>query len=184
MTIWTIQTQAAVQQLLQTGRLKGDWRRIHRCDKPAYRWMAHQLSNRTTSPEFRSDVAPIWAWYSYFGGMSGAKPDLRKSWHLPRGTSGARIELDVPNDIVLLSQFEMWNSVLMNQYVFLSRQEKNRLSHEQITCKMISESWDRIFDLRCGSRALWGSFQTRAIQACIASIKHEHVKRIDYFVSR
>jgi len=59
-----------------------------------------------------------------------AKPDLRASgrW-MERGTAGVRIELRVPSDLVLLSQFDMWEYVLLGQVVALVLNGAGRISH-------------------------------------------------------
>ena len=71
--------------------------------RPAYDWMVGQLEQRVKN--YPRKKYPIWAWYH-------PKPGLRRSGHLPCGTSGVRIEFLVSSDRVLLSDFEAWHGVL------------------------------------------------------------------------
>lgn len=48
---------------------------------------------------------PIWFWFS-------PKPDLRHRAHLPRGEQAVRLELELPRETVLLSDFDTWHCVL------------------------------------------------------------------------
>jgi hypothetical protein len=82
--------------------------------RPAYDWMVGQLEQRVKN--YPCNKYPIWAWYH-------PKPDLRLSGHLPRGTSGVRVEFLVSSDRVLLSDFEAWHAVLNCWYLSLSDEE-------------------------------------------------------------
>jgi len=44
-------------------------------------------------------------------------PDLRSCGHLPRGIPGIRLELEVEEERVLLSDFSMWHAVLNQTYL-------------------------------------------------------------------
>jgi len=44
---------------------------------------------------------------------------------------------------------------------------------------MAPPTWERIFDLRAGSSALWGPVAGRQLQACVQRINLAYVKRID-----
>ena len=109
MRLWTIQTKDTWARAEESGVLKCNELHID-ADKeidswlrPAYDWMVRQLEQRVKN--YPRNKYPIWAWYH-------PKPDLRRSGHLPRGTSGVRVEFLVSSDRVLLSDFEAWHAVL------------------------------------------------------------------------
>jgi hypothetical protein len=79
---------------------------------------------------------------------------------LPPGTRGYRVEFEIADSDVLLSDFELWHYVLNYWYLPASKNEGDRFNaryggdryswrrpptNHQVT-KMISDSWDRIFD--------------------------------------
>ena len=107
MWLWTIQTKETWAHAEESGVLectdidadKG----VDSEFRPAYDWMVGQLEQRVKN--YPCNKYPIWAWHH-------PKPDLRRSGHLPRGTSGVRVEFLVSSDRVLLSDFEAGHGVL------------------------------------------------------------------------
>lgn len=85
-----------------------------------YDWMRVQMAKRI--PGYQGHY-PWWAWQQYQPGKP--KPDLRiRDLHcFDRGTPAVRLELDVPDHEVLLSDFIMWNHVLNNGYMAYSETE-------------------------------------------------------------
>ena len=99
-------------------------------------WMIKQMEARGLHT---NDLPPIWAWQR--------KPDLRRSAHLSKGEKGVRLQLEVPEDLVLFSEFNAWHSVLNNSYIGKTMQEfedyfayKLNPSEEEKV-----ESWNLIF---------------------------------------
>lgn len=184
MILWTIQTAEALQHLERKLRLRGDWRRVPKDYRQAYQWMTGQLSNRLGIPTRRP---PLWAWHSY-DGAARRRPDLRTSGHLPRGTRGVRLELDAPEELVLLSDFMMWHCVLNDHYLSLTATEEKRAEAMErageLTRRMIIESWEKMFDLSRGSSYGWGPKKRRSIQGCLPWLELDWVKRVDRFAAR
>ncbi|NMX21197.1 hypothetical protein C5S30_01900, partial [ANME-1 cluster archaeon GoMg4] len=124
------------------------------------------------------------------------KPDLRRSGHLPRGTSGVRIEFIVSSDRVLLSDFEAWHAVLNCWYLSLSEVESdnwdNRCEiagikigwenwHPPSPKEELMRSWERIFDLKLLKKhSAW--MGGGAIHACIEKIYMDEVVTVTYFI--
>lgn len=129
---------------------------------------------------------PTFAWYRY--DSKHPRPDLRSTGHLPTGTHGVRIEIKVADEQVLLSDFNMWHSVLNQSY--LSGNEKEgqqieaQLKADTLIRQMIEDSWNRIFDLNFGDWRSWGKRSERIIQACVESVSLEQVRRVDHFIAR
>lgn len=85
---------------------------------PAYEWMRQQMAKRLAR---YGGGWPIWLWVRW--AARPRKPDLRASGHLPRGTLGVCIELLIPSDQLLISDFEFWHFVLGNDYLSLTEAE-------------------------------------------------------------
>jgi hypothetical protein len=137
--LWTIQTMEAWQTLQRDRILYGNWSRVCVGFKEPYRWLMAQMCKRgieTKNP-------PIWAWER--------KPDLRCSAHLPKGKRGTRLLIEVPTNLVLLSEFTAWHSVLNETYLPKDQTEleawyKNCESGAEVySQKQMQESWERIF---------------------------------------
>jgi len=89
-------TPSLVECLQRRGVIRGDGRRVCHHFRPAYKWLTGQMHRRV--PGY-SGAFPVWFWFS-------PKPDLRQSALLARGERGLRIELELPREVVLLSDFE------------------------------------------------------------------------------
>lgn len=182
-TLWTIQPVSFMKQLEVEGSIAGCFQNIDSDVSVPYNWMARQLCDRGKST---GQICPIWLWYAYGGRRK--PPDLRHSWHLPRGERGLRIEFELDERQVLLSQFEMWVWVLEGQYVPENASEAQHVDiwarKGELTEKKIRHSWTRIFDLTFGCERFWGAFAGRDIQATTPSVKIDSVRRVDYFTAR
>jgi len=112
--VWTIQSVETWERLQTSGWLYADGRRIPPEFRFAYRWMRQQMRSRIPSYGGRY---PWWGW-------ARPKPDLRRAGHLPRGTRGVRLELELSDEEVLPSdpstgsghRFDAWHVVLNRDY--------------------------------------------------------------------
>ena len=114
MRLWTIQGIEIYEQLLRDG--------VAYCTKPAwseeeqfmkaYRWMADEMRQRIGGAPIKDIKYPMWAWYQYNSAKS-RKP-LRSWLDIQEGVS-AYMEIEIPDNEVLLSDFCNWHNVL-NQY--------------------------------------------------------------------
>lgn len=182
MRFWSIQTAEMVELLNREGSLVGRPSFDFQQEQVAYCWMAEQMRARGILCEF-----PIWCWFAY-DGKAGHPPDLRCRGHLPRGTRGVRLTLEIDPHRTLLSQFEMWCGVMDGHYIAATLHELRANAQSQsraaLSDESIRRSWERIFDLTCGSPGAWGSLKTRWIQACIDRIDLEDVVNQRAFVAR
>jgi len=196
MRLWTIQTKEIWARAEESGVLEfnelhiDDDKAIDRWLRPAYDWMVGQLEQRVRN--YPRNKYPIWAWYH-------PKPDLRRSGHLSRGTSGVRVEFIVSSDRVLLSDFEVWHAVLNCWYLSLSEEESenwdNRCERAGIKIgwenwpppapfkEEIMRSWERIFDLEVLKTHLELT-SGETIQACIEKVYTDEVVNVTYFKAR
>ena len=196
MRLWTIQTKETWARAEESGVFEcnelhiDEDKEIDSGFRPAYNWMIRQLEQRLKN--YPCNKYPIWAWYC-------PKPDLRRSGHLPRGTSGVRVEFLISSDRVLLSDFEAWHAVLNCWYLSLSEEESEtwdtRCEREGIEIGLdnwpppaplkeeITRSWERIFDLELLKKhSEWMGGE--AIQACTEKIYMREVVNVTHFKAR
>ena len=114
MRLWTIQGIEIYEQLQREG--------VAYCTKPswsddekfmkAYHWMADQMRQRIGEPPIKDIKYPMWAWYQYNSAKSKKPP--RSYLDIQEGIS-AYMEIEIPDNEVLLSSFTNWHNVL-NQW--------------------------------------------------------------------
>ena len=157
MLLWTIQPEEVWRILRQDG--------VYRCrpdkathlndgwdyDAP-YNWMVAQMENRIGKrPE--GVTYPIWAWHTY--NWKHKKPDLRTDWFRGRHGVHTCIEIDVPDNAVLLSDEENWHFVL-NDWYFSGAKSEEEYKRDDAEYEALPEdekrrarkkSWERIFEV-------------------------------------
>jgi len=203
--LWSIQRVARWERLQRDGKL-----RAHSVDPDhhypgAYRFMRNTLVERVGAPPEES-CWPIWAWY-HCDGADKPRPDLRCSAHLPPGERGVRIELEIPNDRVLLSDFDTWGAVIIGAAVLDGEAEVDRFWKEceqaglpngwlmtwEDTDKVLAHpvfgerlrcSWNRVFDLDWYNDYWNDPPGKKSIQAVFWEIRREDVRKVDFFTGR
>jgi hypothetical protein len=183
----------AWDQLQRQGVLRGDGRRVAACYRYAYRWMADQM--RLRLPPHCAKF-PLWGWYQWQGAKQ-CRPDLRASGHLAKGQPGVRIELELPEDTVLLSDFNGWHSVLNRHFLSISEQEDDAFGRELERAGVewrwpypepfhdrVVSSWQRIFDVEAGDAEWWGAPAERTIQATFRELTIPQIRRVHIFRAR
>lgn len=153
---------------------------------PSYDWLSKYLEEKDAKPNGVS--YPIWAWYRRDG--KEKKPDLRSSGYETSGVKCVCIELEIPDEKVLLSDFDLWNYVLNNWWLDDSKSEEEYdklyewfdvLPYEERE-RMKRESWKKIFDIT-PERSDWYC-KGEYVQAIFWELKREYVKKIQYFTAR
>ena len=187
MILWTMQPVEVWQEIQETG--------VYRCD-PArssmpeftdmYEWLIRQMEQRIGPPP-AGVTYPVWAWYMQNG--KHRKPDLRtERWgYGPGGEEYACIEFEIPDDRVLLSDFEVWHIVLCNGLIAESEEEDNRqdtfydslTSEEQKAYK--DKNWERVFDITPQDnhwikRGSW-------VQATFWELREEMIRGVRFFIT-
>ena len=71
--------------------------------RTAYDWMVEQMERRL-GPRPKPGAYPLWAWYQW-DGAARRRPDLRSSAHVPGGTKAVRIEFEIAEEQIVLSDF-------------------------------------------------------------------------------
>lgn len=189
MKLWTIQPKTLYEDLLrekvvfckpELSEYLQEWN-----FGPAYDWLVMQMKDRIGAAP--TDVKyPIWAWYVFDG--KNEKPDLRKSEFRYCREDQACIELEIPDQYVLLSDEEDWHMVLNNWYLvrdnisdedFEREYEWFRGLPESEQKNVKQKSWERIFHVfkEDGSSAKY-------IQASFWELRLEYVRSVRFFKGR
>lgn len=127
MILWTIQPIEIWNLIQDTGTYQCD---PAKCSMPefveAYQWLIRQMELRI-GPRPDGVEYPVWAWYMQNG--KHKKPDLRSErWgYGPGDEDFVCIELEIPDEQVLLSVFDDWHVVLNNWILTDSMEESDRL---------------------------------------------------------
>jgi hypothetical protein len=161
MRCWTIQSPD-VFAVLRAGRVwRAHARHVPREWLGSYRWMAGEMRG-SLGPSRASTQMPVWLWCAWRG-CTRPKPDLRATGHLPRGTRGVRLELELDEARVLRSDFELWHYVLNGWYLPRSMQD-DREFEARPDADRLPGSWRRIFELDWNDRRYVATRSQRAIQ--------------------
>ena len=197
MRLWMIVTEPALRVLERDGELVADGRRTSRDFRPAYRWMAEQMTARIGPPP-RPGALPLWAWAQWLGPKQ-RQPDMRYSGHQPRGTACFRLALDMPDAQVLLSDFDDWHAVLNGWHLSQSEADADAFDADLAAADVpwgwpypepfrsrVIGSWTRVFDLdRSGRDPAWhGDSAQQSIQATLWRLAAGQVGRIERFTAR
>ncbi len=193
--LWTIQPVGFWEASKEKGVLRSDGRRLaHGQDfRRPYRWLRGQMKKSVPGYGGRP---PLWFWTE--------KPDMRKTCWAAGGLRMVRLEVEVPEERVLVSDFLLWHTPLNGGYLGTSeadddafyREVEERLGrkHARVEDEGFPEdlkkralaSWERIFPDRWhelgGSD--WLGEIPGLLQACAEEIRVEEVVRVGKFTTR
>ena len=138
--------------------------------------MAEQMKKRIGNPPDGVEL-PVWAWYQWEGMWK--RPDMRHHGRVSdKGVASVLLILEVPDDKVLLSDFDYWHVVLNDGELILPYDENVVYSKEER-----QKSWENIFDYECtfdnGERTIGLSTQDT-----MREIKAEWVLKVEHFKTR
>lgn len=191
MRLWTMQPVEVYEILLRDGVFHCDPNKIPEPSfTEAYDWLNQYLEKKDSKPQ--NVKYPIWAWFRFNG--KEKKPDLRHSCYGYRGDKMVCIELDIPDEKVLLSDFDLWHFPLnrwwLNDcfYPEYNDEEDDKarawfksLSKEQQETEK-EKSWEQIFNIE-PFESDW-ILRGKYVQAIFWEIKLDQVKKIQYFTAR
>lgn len=169
MRLWEVEEKEFVEAALATDVLYGTWDHVDWYYAQAYQWMMQQMNERG----IKCDCPPMWAWQRWSD--ESQKPVLVKGDY-------ACIELDVPDELVLLSDFSAWDCVLNGWYrSFSEAEDKDVYKHGEPAPEVIHASWPRIFDLNIRTPDGW-CVQGVTVQATFPCLRKEWIKGVEYGV--
>lgn len=152
----------------------------------AYEWLSQEMIKRGICPEY-DNTLPVWAWYLH-GGLN--KLDLSKAGlGIPKERMVC-LEIEVPENQVLLSDFIAWHDVLNDSWSDDSKNEQEfDALHEWFDALPSSErerikidSWQRIFDIS-PINTDW-RIQGYYVQATFWKLTEDMIKNVRTFTAR
>ena len=153
----------------------------------AYDWMAEQMKQRIGMPPLPEIKLPVWAWYQYRS-KKQRKPTKSK-YANSDDTPCKMMELDVPDNEVLLSDFSLWN-IPLNAGHIIREKDLSRRINAYYPCAfsdfppelqdVIKKSWEVIFDLKNRDRRLNPkAIRNKSIQATLWWVRKEWIVSVE-----
>lgn len=193
MRLWTIQTIEFYDTLKKNGIIHCD-RESWLCQeyREMYDWMVSEMRNRIGNPPNPGIRYPLWAWYQYHS-RKKPKPPISPNVLDSDQEIGVILEIEIPDNEVLLSDFDLWHVPLNGHPISDDKKLMHRFKAFRATlgcsCNFedypedlkhdIMKTWSYVFDLRTKLRkwmakAMWN----RCIQACFWELKLEQVVKV------
>lgn len=191
MRLWTMQPVEVYDILLKDGVFRCDPAKIPEPSfTDSYGWLMDQLDKKDKKPE--NVQLPIWAWFRF--DKMEKKPDLRHSCYGTRGDKMVCIEIEIPDEKVLLSDFDLWHFPLNNWWLDdcfhpdygdedydKAHEWFDSLSKEEQEIEK-EKSWHQIFNIEPYD-SYWIA-RGNYVQAIFWELKLEDVKKVQYFTAR
>ena len=192
MRLWTIQPKSMYDVLRKDKVLHCDHTnsscsindtdpQVQKSFKMGYDFIVSQMKARIGNPPDGVQY-PIWLWHMDQPGIN-ARPDLRKhNRYSPRPY--VMMELEIPSDQVLLSNFELYHMILNDSPIYddyNSDEEYNAMDEwyeslpSESKAKYKLESWSKIFNI---------NFTQDITQATVWEIKLDYLVRVWHYVKK
>lgn len=192
MRLWTVQPEGLYEKLktekvLHCDPAQSEW--VTECGfGPAYDWISKQMKVRFGPPP-KGVIYPFWAWYTI--DWRHQKPDLRRTEFRAYKGNQVCLEIEIPDNMVLLSNETSWHIVLNDAYYgdCVDKQEmekedawfNNLPPKEQAFVKM--KSWEKIFIVSPPYESAW-ECRGKYVQATFWELRLEQVVAIRRFKGR
>ena len=193
MRLWTIQPIEVWEEMNRLGYYVCNPKKaIYISDKEvsfkeSYDWLIPEMEKRIGKRP-NGVSYPVWAWHTR--DWQYKKPDLRQAGYDTPGTKCVCIELEVPDNEVVLSDYDVWHFILNDWYFDNSMNEEewdskhkyyDRLSPEKKLEKKL-KSWQGVFNIT-PYESDWFC-RGRYIQATFWVLKSSYIKKVQYFVAK
>lgn len=193
MRLWTVQPIEVWRELKEKGYficdpMKADYISDKEYNfKNSYDWLVKQMEYKIGKRPNGVDY-PIWAWHTR--DWQHKKPDLRNVGLGNKGEKSVCIEIEIPDNQVVLTDFDAWHYVLNNWYFDNSNNEEEwEKAHQKFDRldmkkreKIKHQSWQNIFNVSPFKND-W--FQRgRYIQATFWVLYLKDVKDVRFFTAR
>ncbi len=187
MKLWCIQPEDIYSKIIEEG--------VYRCDetyvdpdfRKPYDWLVGEMVKRI-GPQPEGVRYPVWAMHTWYGKRQ--KPDfrsLRWEWG-KKGEQFVCMEIDVPDDSVVLSDLNYWHSVLNDFPLTKSEAEFNDLARIYDTLpaeekqKFRENSWLGIFNFGNNDNDSWAD-SGKYVQATFWELRKEQIRKVSRFVA-
>lgn len=205
MILWTIQHYPAYESLQKNGILRADEDHLFCEDdfRYAYDWMSEKMIDAGLMLP-QGARYPVWAWHQWEGKRK--RRDMREGGHAKRGEKIVQLTIEIDDQDVLLSDFDLFHYPLNRGYLpidekddlaFEKHYESLGYSHQDLNnpdvqnddmkkIRMdIISSWDRIFQLGQEDDGwLYGKNEGKSIQATFWELRLEQVVKTEVFIAK
>lgn len=193
MKAWTVQTNEAFAILNRDGVLYCDCPRCARymddgndgVFNRAYDWMMSQMERRIPVSRPQQAAYPLWVWVQ----VGSYKKEYHPSGNDYTHGKDVLLELDIPEDQILLSDFDLWHCVLNEgstgtdrlmekalDRFYCQNKEATLQEYPQELREYVIQSWERIFQLDRRDRNASRMRRNRTIQGTLWQIRSEWVR--------
>lgn len=194
MRVYSIQTIDFYNELLQNGVVYCN-RESSICHehKMQYDWMAKQMHKRIGAPPLSNIQYPVWVWLQYKS-RKNPKPPMSPREISEGQHEAVMLELDIPDNQVLLSDLALW-LLPLNHWAICNKREDKLLykeleEYEKIHGKCYSiyefpesilskilNTWEHVFDLNIQDPYIVrGRRQNRSIQGTTWLLRKEWLR--------
>lgn len=168
MKVYTYQDIRAYLEALKTGYLRANVKYIEPYFLDAYYYMVEQMQERIG---YDTNEYPIWVW---------AEPQEIEHFH--SDVMIVCLEMEIPDDKILWSNFCAWHSVLNRGYCAITDEDSDWFDEvcrttPKETSSIIIDSWSRIYEAETHE-----IFQGD-LQGCTGAVPSSSIRLIDYKVS-
>lgn len=187
MLLWSIQSEEVYEIIQKEG--------VYRCGetyvdpdfKNAYDWLVGEMVKRI-GPQPEGVRYPVWAMHTWYGKRE--KPDfrsLRWEW-CEKGKTFICLEIDIPDDKVVLSDYDYWHSVLNDFPLTKSEEEFTDLANTYDSLqddekrRFREYSWLGIFNFGNNDKDTWAD-SGKYVQATFWELRKEQICKVSRFVS-
>lgn len=155
MKLWTMQPASLLNEIEKNG--------VFRCDesksfnltkenslKPQYNWLINQMEQKIGK---RPDGVkfPIWAWHTWE--FKRQMPDPDSAAFLKRDGDRVFLTIDIPEEKVVLTDFDAWQNVMTDGFVSAATNEREYDREAELLdttddtelAKLIQKSWQNVF---------------------------------------
>ena len=120
--------------------------------KSSYDWLIPEMEKRIGKRP-KGVSYPVWAWHTR--DWQHKKPDLRQAGYDTPGTKCVCIELEIPDNQVVLTDYDIWHFVLNSWYFdgSYSEEEWEKLHakydrlNKDVRERIKIQSWQKVFDV-------------------------------------
>ncbi|MEQ6356720.1 DUF3841 domain-containing protein [Lysinibacillus sp. M3] len=168
---FTNQTIEAFNLINEQGILTGNEDFVDEDFLPSYKWMIKQMDRRINN----DGSFPIWLWTK--------KPNLNDEGHFYKGTDAVSLTVEVPDNNVLLSDFEAWHCVLNEWFCSMTDEESKLFEQDKLNITK-EQSWERIFDLEKIQKSEMWNGNSQIVQGVTTVIHKEQILNIEHFTAK
>lgn len=191
MKIWSIQPESVYKKLLDEKILYTDISLSNFFNdsvkfQKGYNWLSKRMEDKIGKPE--KTQYPWWAWYKK--NMKHSKPDLRESGYGNKGENLVCLELELPEEKVVLTDFDLWWFCISDYWISNATSDKefnekeewfNKLKPDEQE-KLKIQSWETIFEVELDTKP-WHE-KGQWVQATFWELNLKDVREVRYFKAR